>query len=688
MEDLKNIYIEEANELLTNLEIALLVLEENPNDKANIEQIFRIMHTLKGNSSMFGLNIVTDFVHNLETIYDKIRNEEMTVSKELLNCSLKSLDHLRKIIYDSNLEEIFNKHNHTVLSNTINDIINIKEVQKEELTPCMVSNDNHKKVYYIYFKPAIHILEHGFNPLMLIMELNKIGKIKVVPLFEGPESIEEYNPTHCYSSWTIFLETTSSKETILDIFVFIEGSAQIEVRDTEINDLFEKNLFLESIRDSKSKNQLIEYNSIKKLNQREKNQEYKIQINESLFEKDNNRYEKNAIKKEKSISNIRVSSDKLDELMNLVSELVTTQASLTLFTESNKITELESISENVEKLSRRLRDIAFGMTLIPINNMFGKFQRMVRDMANSLNKEIEFITEGGETELDKSIIDTLTDPLMHILRNCIDHGIEKPEQRLKSGKLALGKITLKAYYSGVFVYIQISDDGKGLDFDVIKSKAIEKGLIKNDDVLTEKEIHELLFAPGFSTAEKITDISGRGVGMDVVKKNITDLKGEILLSSMQNHGTTFTIKLPLTLSIIDGLLVDIDGVKYIIPLSVVIKCFEIHNKNMTNNFNKLLQLDGEQIPFINLKELFGYSFNPNAISQLIVVSNSEDNIGLSVDYIVGEYQAVIKPLGKYYKNQDFVSGATILGDGTIALVLDTHKIVQLYTKNIKIEESI
>jgi two-component system chemotaxis sensor kinase CheA len=318
--------------------------------------------------------------------------------------------------------------------------------------------------------------------------------------------------------------------------------------------------------------------------------------------------------------------------------------------------------------------------LVPINNMFGRFQRMVRDISGSLGKEIDFVTEGGETELDKTIIETLTDPLMHILRNSLDHGIEKAEDRLKIGKPTKGTVVLKAYYSGVFVYIQISDDGKGLDTKAIRNKAISKGIIKEDDILSEKELFDLIFYPGFSTAKEITDVSGRGVGMDVVKRNIADLKGTILVNSVLNEGTTLTIKLPLTLSIIDGLLIAIHNVNYIIPLSVIIKCYEVNNTELTNNFNRLILLDQEQIPFIDLREEFNHEAGASSLSQIIVVNNGEKKVGICVDFIVGEYQAVIKPIGKYYKNQDFVSGATILGDGTIALVLDTNKIIEQFTQ--------
>ena len=688
MENVKNTYIEEATDLLNSMESALLSLENNPNDSSDVEQIFRAMHTLKGNSAMFGLNSIADFVHDFETIYDKIRTEELLLTKELLNISLAALDHLRLIIHDSYLEDTATKENHFKLISIIKSFISSSTHPTTSSHKADSNEDSAEKLFHIYFEPNDSFLEDGSNPLYLITELVDMGKTKVIPHFKPINSIEEYNPTKCFSFWDIFLETKQTKKDVSDVFVFAESNSTIEINEFPYCDLLSNQEFNELIVKSKYIPERINSDTVNKFIELLKGEKSAVLTQNPIHTAGSDIQENTGakkIKREKQISNIRVSSDKLDELMNLVSELVTTQASLSLYAETTKTAELETISENVEKLSRRLRDITFGMTLVPINNMFGKFQRMVRDVAHQLGKEIEFITEGGETELDKTIIETLSDPLMHILRNSLDHGIESPEERVKKGKPAQGRVLLKAYYSGVFVYIQIIDDGKGIDTDVIRSKAIQKGIIKNDDSLSEKEIYDLLFYPGFSTAQQVTDLSGRGVGMDVVKRNITDLKGEIIVHSKINEGTTLTIKLPLTLSIIDGLLVEVGGVKYIIPLSVVIKCYEINSKDMINNFNRLLILDGDAIPYINLREIFGYEQETNSISQLIVVSNGEQTVGVSVDFIVGEYQAVIKPLGKYYKQQDFVSGATILGDGTIALVVDTYKIVKLYTENIKME---
>jgi two-component system chemotaxis sensor kinase CheA len=674
-------YIEEANELLANLEIALLSLETDGNDKSNIEAIFRVMHTLKGNSSMFGLSTIAEFVHDLETIYDKIRIGEMQLSKSLIDCTFLCLDHLKNIIRDSELTENANKENHQKLILQITDFINSGSVHASESTVVVEKEKKGRKTFHIYFEPGKNIFNNGTNPLFLLAELATLGKCLPVAHFKEVDSFEEYKATDCITFWDVFLETEKTVNEVRDVFVFVEDASKIEIHTLDEGNYLDSKEFTAYILSAANSGSAIDLSGFHP-------GVPAASKTPGAIDKPVHHPSKKNDSKEKNVSSIRVSSDKLDELMNLVSELVTTQAGLTLYTENNRTSELETISENIEKLSRRLRDMAFGMTLVPINNLFSRFQRMVRDVSSSLGKEIEFITEGGETELDKTIIETLTDPLMHILRNSLDHGIEKPGDRLAKGKAGTGKLILKSYYSGVFVYIQVTDDGRGIDVDAVRKKAISRGLMKEEDNLTDKQLFDFIFHPGFSTAEKVTDVSGRGVGMDVVNRNIQEIKGSIQVDSKVNEGTTLTIKIPLTLSIIDGLLVSVDSVNYIIPLSVITKCYEVSNNEMAGNFNKLLVLDEEQVPYINMREEFGQYVEVTGKSQVIVVNSAERKVGITIDHIIGEYQAVVKPLGKFYKNQDFISGASILGDGTIALVMDTNKIIELYTKNIYQEEEI
>ena len=311
--------------------------------------------------------------------------------------------------------------------------------------------------------------------------------------------------------------------------------------------------------------------------------------------------------------------------------------------------------------------------------MLTRFHRLVRELSNELGKEVVFKTEGTETELDKNIIEILADPLMHIVRNSMDHGIEPMEERKIKGKPERSVILLKAFYSGTNVIIQISDDGKGIDSEKIRDKAIEKGLISEDIELTKKEIFDLLFMPGFSTAEKVTKVSGRGVGMDVVKRKIAQIRGEVDIDSTIGEGTVITIKLPLTLSIIDGLLVQIGETKFVIPLSSVDKCFEFKDSVLESSINNLIRTENEEIAFLDLRDMFEIESKVDGTSHVVVVQFGDVRIGLAVDNIIGQYQAVLKPLGKLYKDQQTISGATILGDGTVALVLDTNQLISQFS---------
>ena len=658
MDSVRSTFINEATELLQELDVALLTLENNPNDSVGVEHVFRVMHTLKGNSKMFDFAMIGDAVHDLETVYEDVRTGQRAISKPLLDLSFQTLDHLKALLDDPDCKDEANKTRHITLL--------------KELHALSAEDSGHQSVseaqsatFHIFFKPSKSFLLDGSNPLYVLEDLAQVGKVLMIPHFsEG-----DFSVTDCQTYWDILLETSAGLKEIREVFVFAEMNSEINVQELNYSGLIANPSFAKEVLKTRFDDTPLS---------REQLQVWAEMYGQQTLSKTTTLDKSNT--SSKAFSSVRVGSEKLEELMNLVSELITTQASLSLFAEQAQNQELETITEIFEKLSRRLRDVAFGMTLIPINNLFNRFQRMVRDISNDLGKNVNLISLGGETELDKNIIESLSDPLMHIIRNSVDHGIELPEVRAAKGKSEEGRITLKAYYSGVFVYIQIIDDGKGIDLKSVRRKALEKGLIQEGDEHTESEIYDLIFHPGFSTSESVTDLSGRGVGMDVVYRTIQGLRGSISVESTLDVGTTMTIKLPLTLSVIDGLLVAIGGEKYLLPLSVVEKCYEIENSRLINNFNEVLVLDGVQYPFINLPGEFGLKLDPQKRSQLILVRYNDSFVALTCDHIIGEYQAVVKPLGKYFQDQDFVSGATILGDGTIALILDSQKMVELYVE--------
>jgi two-component system chemotaxis sensor kinase CheA len=381
--------------------------------------------------------------------------------------------------------------------------------------------------------------------------------------------------------------------------------------------------------------------------------------------------------KAEETASIRVSTEKLDSLADLVGELVTVQAQLSRTAADSNIPEFRAIAEQVERLSGSLHDRTMSIRMVPFETMFGRFKRLVHDLSRETGKEIELVTEGAETELDKTVIERLCNPLVHLIRNCIDHGIEPPEVREQAGKPRCGTVGLAAVHSGAHVLIRISDDGAGLDREAIRAKGEEKGLIPRYAQLSDRELFSLIFAPGFSTARTVSDISGRGVGLDVVKKAIDSMQGSIEVSSRRESGTEITLKLPLTLAIIDGLLVKIGGESFVLPLSFVKECVELTAQDKKNAHGRhIANVRGEIVPYINLRECFLTGGEPPAIEQIVITETDGHRVGFVVDMVIGGHQTVIKNLGTLYRDVEGISGATILGAGTVALILDVPGLVR------------
>ena len=684
LDNFKKKFIEEAVDLIDELEKAVLELEDNSNDLDIVQRIFRIMHTLKGNSSMFGFEQIDRFTHHMETIYDQVRSGEREVTQDTLDATLRSVDHLKNLLDEAGNESPQLMQEQETLMTQMDAIIEGRtpvkaETKKTQPTDSRTEapvnsqpSDTEKKnfeTFFIRYAPVTDIFNNGTNPLYQVDELQALGVAKIKVHFEKVPPLAEIEPSFCYTSWEIVLATDKGKNAIDDVFIFVESDSDLDIQRLDEGNLLENPTFVADLDNLWAKQATPDLEEIRKI----------LPTHEVQQQQDVSTPVRQVASKNVAISSIRVASEKLDELMNLVSELVTTQARLTLFAEENDLPGLTVISENVQKLSRQLRDIAFSIVLIPIENLITRFHRLVRDLSQGLHKDVRFITEGSDTELDKTIIEGLADPLMHILRNSLDHGIEDAATRKRAGKPAQGTVRLKAFYSGTNVMIQVSDDGAGIDPVSVHQKAVEKGIIPPDRKLSKRDTLDLVFMPGFSTAKKVTDVSGRGVGMDVVKRKISELRGEVELDSERGVGTTITIKLPLTLSIIDGLLVKVDETSYVIPLSAVDKIYAVEHEKVINQFNDVVVLDGKQIPFFNLRKEFALPETALAMEQVIVVHFEERKVGFVVDTVVGEYQAVLKPLGRHYKNQDMISGATILGDGTVALVMDTNRIIKHFT---------
>lgn len=675
---LKSVYFDEAQELLQKLEVSLLALESKPTDKQLLEEAFRSMHTLKGNSSMFRFDKIADFLHEFETIYSWLRDGNLILTKELLDLSLRSLDHLSKIITDPDLKDAGNVAVQQQLLTQLRTFLDSENSAALSASGAEGEEGEDLSTFYISFTPHPDVLQDGTRPMYLLDELSGLGQVEVIPHFKKFDSIPDIDFTKSHVSWEVLLATKSSSSDILDVFVFVEDESQILIEEIAPYGLLnepETQHFIKSV--ATFSPDMVGLEAVRELEQSiTKRREVASQDIESDSKTSSATSEKAAG------STIRVSTETLGELMNLLGELVTAQAGLTLYASDKHDDRLEVITESIEKISRQLRDTALNLTLVQLENIFPRFQRLVRDLSSKLDKSVDFMTTGGDTSLDKKIIEIITDPLMHIIRNCLDHGIEDRAQRIKQGKSEKAQIKLDSFYSGGSVHIRISDDGRGIDPKKIRAKATEKGLIGPHAVLSEKEILNLIFAPGFSTASQITDVSGRGVGMDVVRRNLDEAKGKVSVSSEVGVGTTVEIILPLTLSIIDGLLVEADDRNYVIPLEMVEKCYETKVAELETNINQTIILDGEQVPLVTIDYEFGdVSRDDNTLKNIIAVKKESLTVGLLVDSIVGELQAVLKPVGKFYAQQDFVTGATILGDGTVALVLDPFRLIKEKIQN-------
>ncbi len=703
----KAAYRDEAHELLSQLEISLLELEERPDDPELIGRIFRSMHTIKGSGSMFGFEGVAEFTHELETVFELIRNGKIHVSKELINVSLLARDQILLMIDSDNDLELLGTSASKKIIEDIWDLVprDIREEGSGETEFFEHETDLQSKdvfdehVYWIRFRPNPDLFYFGTNPILLLDEIKTLGECAVIADTRNIPPIRAINPEKCYTGWEIFLKTTCSVNIIREIFLFVEGDGIVDIRriphepdSKNLSEIEPMKELIESLKilSDESLARFIEApSSFPELFKAEESKKRAVidamDTTEAPVVEEPEPYEQHPVETRPfslkddftATSSIRVASDKLDALLNLVGELVTVQARLNQVQSTKNDPEITSIAEEVERLTSELRENTMNIRMLPIGTIFNKFKRLVRDLSRELNKEVSLITEGSDTELDKTVIEKLNDPLIHIIRNSMDHGIESVNTRKALGKPQKGVIKLSASHSGTSVLIRIADDGAGVDPEAVRSKAVKNGFINETDVLTDKEIVRIIFAPGFSTVNKISDVSGRGVGMDVVKRSIEGLRGVVDISSEKGKGTTITLQLPLTLAIIEGLLVRIGEGFFVIPVSAVEECVELNEADADRARRRcMIDLRGDIIPFLDLRAMFNISGRAPSIEPVVIAEAYGDKLGFGVDHVIGHHQTVLKSLGAVYKDIKGVSGATILGDGTVALILDVPQLVK------------
>ncbi len=667
MEQFQSRFLEEATDLIDELEELLLEtrLDKLPDDF--IEQVFRIMHSLKGSGAMFGFQQVSDFGHNLEDLYDKIRNDELTVTEDILDLTLKSVDLFKGLLH--NADDSATLQGVSEITQRVLNIISTNDQGDKHLSKKADINDTSLKTFWVQFLPHKEIFDNGTNPLFVIDELVAIGQSEIIVDTKKVPDFKNFKPTNCYIRWYVLLATSSSEEDLEEVFMFVDDLADINIEKIADRNVLGDGLVLNKVEQARKNLEIIGDGFVEELKEAAKQAML-------ASEEENIKENLNDFNKRKQLSSIRVAADKIDTYLSLVSELITVQTSLSILGEKLKNDELSSIVEEIEHLSRNLRDNAISISLVPFATIFSRFQRLVHDLSKEFGKEIELKAEGMDTELDKTMIQTITDPLMHIIRNSIDHGIEDPQAREAEGKPAVGTITMRALHSGANILIEVEDDGQGIDPQKIRDAAIRKGFLDSSVQMSDQDTIKLILRPGFSTTEKATSVSGRGVGMDVVFQNVTSLKGALDIESKIGVGTTMRIRLPQSLSILDGMLVNISDTLFVVPSMVLLKIAPINYDELKESENQLLYIDGEHIPFLDLRKEFEIKGDLPERMEIVVLEYESSKVALIVDQVHNEYQVVLRPLGKFLKNNDMLLGASIIGEGNIALVLDTNKIIK------------
>jgi two-component system chemotaxis sensor kinase CheA len=666
----------EAAELFEQLETSLLDMENDPTNRDLIDGAFRALHTIKGSGAMFGFEQAAAFTHHVENAFDLLRKGELSVTPALIEVALAAKDHIRILIDAPENADLFKGD---MILGDLATIVGGSAPRPlgDNAVPAPAAEEKPQRATFrLHIGLPRDVMMNGTNPLLLIGEVRAMGDCTLTAMTDAIPSLEEIDPYGCYVAWDGLLTTEQPKSAIEDVFIFQLEDMELTIEPVEVEPkllgeiLVERGMVApETVKDLVDGQQRLGTMLVKEgLVTQDK-------LSAVLAEQKHLKTEQEKASKE--TSSIKVQAEKLDELMDHVGELVIAQARLKQLADRSNDLNLKSIVEEIERLSNHLRDTSTGIRMVPIGSLFTRFRRLVRDLSNELGKQISLSFSGEDTELDKTVIERLHDPMVHLIRNSIDHGVESPDDREKVGKPREGKVHLSAVHSGAQVLISITDDGKGLDKARIRQKGIENGLITAEQELTDEELFKLIFEAGFSTAQKVTNVSGRGVGMDVVRRMIEALRGVIEIKSSPGEGATFTLRLPLTLAIIDGLLVRVAGEKYVIPLSAVEECIELDAEADSHGGSRdFLNIRGDLVPFVRLRSLFKLQGPAEIYQKVVVVSANEFRFGLVVDQLLGGHQTVIKSLSHLHANVPTFSGATILGDGTVALILDVPKLLE------------
>jgi two-component system, chemotaxis family, sensor kinase CheA len=640
--DPAEIFRQEAQELLETLEQALLDLEHTPGDMALIDSAFRALHTLKGSGAMFGFSALAGFTHHVETAFDRVRKNEVAATPGLIAVVLGARDRMRLLI--ENPDAADPREGEAILA--------ALRQALDDPQPAVEPASSTDTTWCIRFRLAENAMVMGTNPLLLLDELRGLGSATVTALTDAIPPLEALVPSNCHLGWDVRLTTSKPRAAIDDVFMFVIDDMELHIAPAEAGEPV-----ADVLPEADPDLEPVAADPVVKPVEAAKAQVTKVA---------------------RTTDSIRVPAERLDDLMDRVGELMIAQSRLSQVAANSNDAQVKSVAEEIERLAIELRDTTMGVRTMPIGSLFGRFRRLVHDLSQQLSKKIQLTTIGEETELDKTMIERLNDPLIHLIRNSVDHGLEAPETRLAAGKPEHGQITLSARHVGAEVLVSIRDDGKGLDRVRIQARGEEQGLLTPGVKLSDSELFQVVFQPGFSTAKEVTSLSGRGVGMDVVKRTIEELRGKIDITSTPGQGTELTLRLPLTLAIIDGLLVRIGNGRYVLPLSAVEECVELSaDDDARSQGRSFLNIRGDLVPYLRLRELFRATTPPDSFQKVVIVSAGDNRVGLVVDQVIGNHQTVIKSLSKLQADVRTFSGATILGDGTVALILDIMHLVDL-----------
>ncbi|WP_020407301.1 chemotaxis protein CheA [Hahella ganghwensis] len=667
-----SVFFEESDEAVNDIESGLLNLDVASVDSETINTIFRAAHSIKGGSATFGFQQVAAFTHVMENLLDEIRAGKRQLSQEIVDVLLGSVDALRLLLTSAKTgvqleEQVLAEH-----------LVPLEAIMSGELTgnsgstsaqPVADDDSSEKLVgWRIVFTPHKEMMLRGNDPLRIIRELGEQGPLEVACDTDQLPEWENYEPLNSYLGWTLILRTPVDQSVLDDVFAWVEDEC-----DLAIVPIVEA--ISQPVAETSSSPQIPE----------DKTKDTTPELSkESTTKKASTAKAVSAGSSESQ--SIRVDLGKVDALINMVGELVITQSMLNLLSEDEALQGMERLQQGLLQLHRQTRALQEGVMqirMLPISFCFSRFPRMVRDLSKQLSKDIELVMSGESTEVDKTVIEKITDPLVHLVRNSVDHGIETMEERIEKGKPEHGTVWLRAYHQVGNIVIEVEDDGKGLNPEILINKAKRKGLVSEDAFIPDQQAFELIFLPGFSTKEQASDLSGRGVGMDVVKRNVQSLGGSIHVESSLGQGTRFVIRLPLTLAIMDGQLVNIAEEVYVIPLVSIIESLQPHPEMVHNvtGTGEAIKLRGQYLPVLRLSEALdapvGHEEKALENGIVVIVEHENKRFGLFVDDLSSQQQIVIKSLEDNYHSVQGVSGATILGDGRVALILDVGGLAML-----------